>query len=238
MPDDARATGEEPGVTPGVDRTDPVTLAALAACGVVAAHEVSGRTGLLDPSIRPIQVGVRIAGSAVTALCPPGDNLAIHLAVEHCRPGDVLVVAMTEPSDGGFLGELLATSLRAHGVIGAVIDAGVRDVLELREMGFPVWSRWISARGTTKHTAVSVNRAVVCGGQAIQPGDVIVADDDGVTCVPALAAALVAEQAAERVAHEEVVRGRLAAGELTVDLLGLRDAVGDDGGREAGDGGG
>jgi 4-hydroxy-4-methyl-2-oxoglutarate aldolase len=234
MPEDARAAEAEPAGMPRLARTAPEVVTRLAACGVVAAHEVSGRTGLLDPSLRPIQHGIRIAGSAVTVSCPPDDNLAIHLAVEHCVPGDVLVVAVTDPSDAGVLGELLATSLRAHGVIGAVIDAGVRDVAELREMGFPVWSRWVSARGTTKRAAISVNRSVVCAGQVIEPGDVIIADDDGVMCVAAGTAASVAERATERVAHEDVLRARLAAGELSVDLLGLR-AGADPGGLEPGD---
>lgn len=225
MPDDARDAGAEPVILPRPPRADSTLVARLAASGVVAAHEVSGRTGLLDASIWPIQPGTRIAGSAVTVLCPPDDNLAIHVAVEHCVPGDVLVVAVTQPSDAGMLGELLATSLRAHGVIAAVVDAGVRDVAELREMGFPVWSRWISARGTTKRAAVSVNHSVVCAGQAVEPGDVVIADDDGVMCVTARDAARVADLAGKRVAHEQQLRARLAAGELSLDLLGLREAT-------------
>lgn len=224
MPDKARAAGAEPAGLPRTPRADLTAVARLAGCGVVAAHEVSGRTGLLDPSIRPIQQGKRIAGSAVTVLCPPGDNLAIHVAVERCMPGDILVVAVTEASDAGMLGELLGTALRAHEVIGAVIDAGVRDVAELRDMGFPVWSRWVSARGTAKRTAVSVNRPVVCAGQTVAPGDVVIADDDGVMCVAVRAAADVAELASSRVAHEKVLRTRLAAGKSSLDLLGLRDA--------------
>ncbi|HEY8673183.1 MAG TPA: 4-carboxy-4-hydroxy-2-oxoadipate aldolase/oxaloacetate decarboxylase [Candidatus Dormibacteraeota bacterium] len=224
MPDDARAAGVGPAVTPSSTRAAPAVLARLAACGVVAAHEVSGG-GLLDPSLRPIQHGVRVAGSAVTVLCAPDDNLSIHLAVERCLPGDVLVVAVMEPSDAGVLGELLATSLRAHGVIAAVIDAGVRDIAELREMGFPVWSRWVSARGTTKRTAGPVNQSVVCAGQVVEPGDAIVADDDGVVCVAAAAAERIAAGAAERVGREAVLRARLATGELSADLLGLRAAA-------------
>jgi 4-hydroxy-4-methyl-2-oxoglutarate aldolase len=229
MPDDAR-----PAVTPSLARPTPAVVATLAASGVVAAHEVSGGAGLLDPSLRPIQHGVRIAGPAVTVLCPPDDNLGIHQAVERCLPGDVLVVAVTEPSDAGVLGELLATSLRTHGVVGAVIDAGVRDIAELREMGFPVWSRWVSARSTTKRTAGSVNQSVLCAGQVVEPGDVIVADDDGVVCIAGATAERVAGRAAERVAHEGVLRTRLAAGELSIDLLGLRDAA-DRSGLEPGD---
>jgi 4-hydroxy-4-methyl-2-oxoglutarate aldolase len=203
----------------------PAALATLATHGVAAAHEAFGRAGLLDPAIRPIQQGIRIAGPAVTVLCPPADNLMIHMAVEHCRPGDVLVVETGPPRNAGVIGELLATSLRAHGVIGAVIDAWVRDVAELRAMGFPVWSRWITAQGTTKHGAGAVNRAVVCAGQEVEPGDVIVADDDGVACVAAASAVAVARGVLERVAHESEIRARLAAGELSADILGLREAA-------------
>jgi 4-hydroxy-4-methyl-2-oxoglutarate aldolase len=197
-------------------------VARLAAVGVTTVHEAQGRRGLLAPSMRPIQEGTRIAGTAVTVLCQPGDNLMIHHAVEHCREGDVLVVAMAKPSSAGVLGELLATSLRAHGVVAAVVDAGVRDVAALRAMAFPVWSRWISAQGSTKTGAGTVNETVVCGGQQVSTGDVIVADDDGVVCVPAAQSASVAVGAEERAAHEHQVRSRLAAGELTVDLLHLR----------------
>ena len=207
---------------PGGIRADPELIARLAAVGVTTAHEAQGRRGLLDPSVRPIQDGIRLAGTAVTALCQPGDNLMIHLAVERCREGDVLVVAMAEPSHAGVLGELLATSLRAHGVVAAIVDAGVRDVAELRAMGFPVWSRWISAQGTTKTGTGTVNETVVCGGQPVSAGDVIVADDDGVVCVPAAEAAAVALRAEERAAHEDGLRRRLAAGELSADLLELR----------------
>jgi 4-hydroxy-4-methyl-2-oxoglutarate aldolase len=208
-----------------VDAELSAAVATLATHGVAAAHEAFGRAGLLDPAIRPIQQGIRIAGPAVTVLCPPADNLMIHMAVEHCRAGDVLVVATGPPRNAGVIGELLATSLRAHGVIGAVIDAGVRDVAELRAMGFPVWSRWITAQGTTKHGAGAVNRAVVCAGQDVQPGDVIVADDDGVVCIAARSAVEVARGVLERVAHESEIRARLAAGELTADILGLRAAA-------------
>jgi 4-hydroxy-4-methyl-2-oxoglutarate aldolase len=200
-------------------------VATLAAHGVAAAHEAFGRGGLLDPAIRPIQQGIRVAGPAVTVLCPPADNLMIHMAVEHCRPGDVLVVATGPPRIAGVIGELLATSLRAHGVVGAVVDTGVRDVAELRAMGFPVWSRWITAQGTTKHGAGAVNRAIVCAGQAVEPGDVIVADDDGVVCIAAASAIEVARDVVERVAHESEMRARLAAGELSADILGLRAAA-------------
>jgi 4-hydroxy-4-methyl-2-oxoglutarate aldolase len=208
-----------------VDADPSAAVATLATHGVAAAHEAFGRQGLLDPAIRPIQQGIRIAGAAVTVLCPPADNLMIHMAVEHCRPGDVLVVATGPPRNAGVIGELLGTSLRAHGVIGAVIDAGVRDVAELRAMGFPVWSRWITAQGTTKHGAGAVNRAVVCAGQEVEPGDIIVADDDGVVCIAAGSAVEVARGVVERVAHESEIRARLAAGELSADILGLREAA-------------
>jgi len=209
-----------------VEAEPSAAVATLAAHGVAAAHEAYGRAGLLEPAMRPIQHGVRLAGPAVTVLCPPDDNLMIHMAVEHCRPGDVLVVATVPPGAAGVIGELLATSLRAHGVIGAVVDTGVRDIAALRAMGFPVWSRWISAQGTTKHGAGSVNRAVVCAGQAVEPGDVIVADDDGVVCVAAGSATLVAQGVVELAAHESAIRARLATGELSADILGLREAAG------------
>jgi 4-hydroxy-4-methyl-2-oxoglutarate aldolase len=215
----------EPVVVRNIVRADPAVVARLAAVGVSTAHEAQGRCGLLDPSVRPIQPGLRLAGPAVTVLCQPGDNLMIHLAVEQCQPGDVLVVAMASASSDGVLGELLATSLRVHGAIAAVVDAGVRDVAELRAMGFPVWSRWVSAEGTGKSRAGAVNRPVVCAGQAVSAGDIIIADDDGVVCVSRRDAAEVTDHAEQRVAHEDATRTRLAGGELTVDLLGLREAA-------------
>src|ERR1700694_2516292 len=214
--------GDQPCVIRTVARAEAEVAARLAATGVASVHEAQGRSGLLDPTVRPIFPDIRIAGPAVTAHCHPGDNLMIHLAVEACTPGDVLVVAMTSANSDGMLGELLATSLRAHGVIGVVIDAGVRDVAALRAMQFPVWSRAISAQGTTKNATGSVNVPVVCAGQLVRPGDVIVADDDGVVCVPADAAIGVAEAAEQRSANEATMRERLARGELSVDLLGLR----------------
>jgi 4-hydroxy-4-methyl-2-oxoglutarate aldolase len=206
-------------------RVTPGVVARLAAVGVTTAHEAQDRRGLLDPSVRPIQDGARVAGTAVTALCLPGDNLMIHRAIERCGGGDVLVVAVATPDDTGMLGELLATSLRAHGVVATIVDAGVRDVAALRVMGFPVWSRWISAQGTTKTGLGSIDEPVVCGGQLVTPGDVIVADDDGVVCVAAAEAAAVVDRAERRAAHEDVLRARLAAGELTLDLLDLRPAA-------------
>jgi 4-hydroxy-4-methyl-2-oxoglutarate aldolase len=212
-------------VVRGHERADPEVVAALAAGGVATVHEAQGRSGLLLPRLRPIYDGATAAGSALTVLCHPGDNLMIHLAVELCRPGDVLVVAMTSENEDGLLGELLATSLRAHGVVAAILDCGVRDVAALREMRFPVWSRAVSAQGTTKSVAGSVNVSVVCAGRAVSPGDPIVADDDGVVCVPRTAAAEVARLVAERLRQEATTRQRLAAGELGADLHGLRDVA-------------
>ena len=209
-------------VVRNVVRTEASVLAGLAEMGASTVHEVDQRRGVLDPAIRPIQVGTRIAGSAVTVLCPPGDNLMIHAAVETCRPGDVLVVGTASPSTDGMIGELLATSLRAHGVIGIVTAAGVRDVFGLRAMEFPVWARAISPQGTVKASPGSVNVPVVCGGQVVHPGDVIVADDDGVVVVPRERATAVLAAARARAANEQVKRAKLAGGELGIDMYGLR----------------
>jgi 4-hydroxy-4-methyl-2-oxoglutarate aldolase len=206
-------------------RPDRRILAALAELGVSTVHEADHRRGALAPAVRPIQAGARIAGAAVTVSCPPGDNLMIHAAVETCRPGDVLVVTTTSPSTDGMLGELLATSLRSRGVTGVVIDAGVRDVAQLRAMHFAVWARAISPQGTVKASAGSVNVPVVCAGQPVHPGDAVVADDDGVVVVPRHRAAEVLDAARARDAGEAGKRGRLAAGELGVDMYGLRDLL-------------
>jgi 4-hydroxy-4-methyl-2-oxoglutarate aldolase len=203
-------------------RVEPDIVAALGAGGVATVHEAQNRTGLLLPRVRPIFPGAAVAGTAVTVLCHPGDNLMLHLAVEFCRPGDVLVVAMTSENEDGLLGELLATSLRAHGVIAVVMDCGVRDVAFLREMAFPVWSRAVSAQGTSKSMVGSVNVPVVCAGQPIHPGDAMVADDDGVVCVPGQTAGEVAARVAERMAGEAAMRKRLATGELGADIYGFR----------------
>ena len=205
-----------------VDRADPEVVAALREAGVATAHEAAGRIGLLGPAIQARLSGAAIAGSAITVSCPPGDNLMIHAAVEVCRPGDVLVVTTTSPSTDGMFGDLLATSLRARGVIGLVIDAGVRDIAALRAMGFPVWSRAVHAQGTVKASPGSVNVPVVAAGQIVRPGDIVVADDDGVLALPIGLGEQVAAAAAQRLANEETKRRTLADGTLGVDLYGLR----------------
>jgi len=208
-------------------RTEQAVLDGLAAVGVSTAHEADHRRGALATTVRPIQTGARIAGTAVTVSCPPGDNLMIHAAVETCRPGDILVVTTTSPSTDGMIGELLATSLRSRGVLGAVIDAGVRDVAELRAMGFGVWARAVSPQGTVKATAGSVNVPVVCAGQPVGPGDAVVADDDGVVVIPRQRAAAVLAAARAREVNETGKRRRLAAGELGMDMYGLRALLAD-----------
>jgi 4-hydroxy-4-methyl-2-oxoglutarate aldolase len=208
-----------------VTRADPTVVDQLAELGVATVHEAIGRAGYLGPGLRPIQDGIRIGGTAVTAVCWPGDNLMIHAAVEQCQAGDLLVVTTTSPSTDGMFGELLATSLAARGVRGLVIEAGVRDVAELRAMGFGVWSAAVSAQGTVKETAGAVNVPVSVGGQIIRPGDAILADDDGVVCVPRadVGQALTASRA--RLAKEEKSRQALADGQLGLDLYGLRDKL-------------
>lgn len=211
----------------GVQRADRAVIDALAPIGAATVHEAVGRRGYLGADIRPIQTGARVAGSAVTALCHPGDNLMIHAAVETCLPGDILVVAVTAPSAHGAVGDLLSTSLAVRGVKGLVIDAGVRDTADVRAMGFAVWTRHVSCEGTVKATAGSVNVPVVIGGQVVAPGDVICADDDGVVVVARSEAAWALESSRRRLANEEDSRARLAAGELGLDMYGLRRKLDD-----------
>ncbi len=212
-------------VVRSIERADPATIDALAPIGTATVHEAIGRRGYVGPHITPIQQGARIAGSAVTVSSHPGDNLMIHAAVEVCQPGDVLVVANTAPSTHGMFGDLLATSLASRGVRGLVVDAGVRDTRDLREMGFPVWSQHVSCQGTVKATPGSVNVPIVLGEQAIAPGDVICADDDGVVAVPMAEADWALERSRARLAVEEETRARLRGGELGVDFYGLRDKL-------------